>query len=313
MVIYSYPPSNMVEGNLHNKELKIMGKLEQYAKRLKQNAAKAAAYIGELEKAGFTVSPSVKEVVEQSLNAPDRITQKTYKKAMISLNKNRIKSTTRLNMTEFHDPYDPNTIIKTDKESLVLSKLTSDINRRMRKAGGDQILEGDILRAILSVKGIIKPGADNEYFSISPNYNPKTDYLQDVITFKKLPLATLKQLLRSTRLSQAGEEAYAEDWHGRAYQTLLDRLKQEDDRFANISQDTIGKLKQAMNSSQAWNIAKKGAKDSEQVLENWTKIYTATEQATKNDNDALDDILTMIENESSMNEIISYVDDIIGG
>lgn len=290
-----------------------MGKLEQYAKRLKQNARKAAEYIGELEKAGFTVSPAVKEVVEQSLNSPDRISQKTYKRAMISLNKNRIKSTTRLNMTEFHDPYDPNTIIKTDKESLVLSKLTSDINRRMRKAGGDQILEGDILRAILSVKGIIKAGADNEYFSISPNYNPKTDYLQDVITFKKLPLATLKQLLRSTRLSQAGEEAYAEDWHGRAYNTLLDRLKKEDDRFANISQDTIGKLKQAMNSSQAWNIAKKGAKDSDQVLENWSKIYTAAEEANKKDNDALDNILTMIENESAMNEIISYVDDIIGG
>ena len=290
-----------------------MGKLEQYAKRLKQNAKKAAEYIGELESAGFTVSPAVKEVVEQSLNSPDRISKKTYQRAMISLNKNRIKSTTRLNMTEFHDPYNSNTIIKTDKESLSLSKLTSDINRRMRKAKGDEVLEGDVIRAIQSVKGIIKAGVDNEYFSISPNYNPKKDYLQNVVTFKKLPLDTLKQLLRNTRLSQAGEEAYSEDWHSRSYDTLMNRLKDEDDRFKNFSQETIGKLKRVMNTSQAWNISKKNANDSEQTLENWTSIYIAAEQASKKDDDALDNIITMIENEASMEEIISYTDSIIGG
>ena len=290
-----------------------MGKLEQYAKRLKQNARKAAEYIGELEKAGFTVSPAVKEVVEQSLNSPDRISQKTYKRAMISLNKNRIKSTTRLNMTEFHDPYDPDVIINSNKESLTLSKITSDINRRMRKAGGDEVLKGDIIKAIQSVKGTIQAGVNNEYYSISPNYKPSTDYLQNAVTFKKLPLDTLKQLLRNTRLSQAGEEAYSEDWHSRSYDTLLNRLKDEDERFENISKDTMGKLKRVMNTSQAWNISKKNAKDSDQTLENWTAIYTAAEEANKKDADALDNILTMIENESSMGEIISYTNSIIGG
>ena len=293
-----------------------MGKLEQYAKRLKANAERAQAYIGELENAGFTVPDNIKNIVQTSLNSGNRITKATYDKAMISLNKNRIKSTAKINFTEFHDPYNSSRIITADKESLPLSKLVNDINKRMKKASGDEILEGDIQSAIQLLKGKVVAGETNQYYSISPNYNPKKDYLQDVVTFKQLPPIVIKNLLRSTRLSQAGEEAYNYDWHHRSYNSLVKNI----DSLKNIKPSTLGKLEVIMNSSQAWNVAKKGMEYESkknakgwkkgEVRDNWEQLFNAVEKV-KDDDTAFDKVVTMIENEEDFETILDYVNDII--
>lgn len=314
MVIYSYPPSNMVEGNLHNKELKIMGKLEQYAKRLKQNAKKAEAYIGELEKAGFTVSPAVKEVVEQSLNAPDRIAQKTYKRAMISLNKHRIKSTSRLTTDKVYYPKQigAETYFTPDKP-ITLSlhgtptQMTKQLERLIRKAKPTT----QLYQALIDL-------VDEEGFDVDSTAHATTYDINKYFRITKtLPVDLIRDLASYANVDPETREASEKDSDYRKYMSNIKNRRKnkktgnyDPSPLANIDDETILKLESVMSSSTAWKLA--GAYDegleSEQVQENWTRIYKAAEDADKkNDEFILNDLLNAVENDDfkTANDIVN--------
>ena len=303
MIIYSYPPSNMVEGNSNNKELGIMGKLEQYAKRLKQNARKAAEYIGELEHAGFTVSPTVKKVVEQSLNSPDRITQKTYKKAMISLNKHRIKSTIHLTTDKVYYPKQigAETSFTPDKPiTLSLHGTPTQMTKQLEKLIRQAKPTTQLYQALIDL-------ADKEGFDVDSTAHAATYDINKYFRITKtLPVDVIRDLASYANVDPETREASEKDSVYRKYiSNIKNRRKQRDGNYeksplADIDDETILKFESVMSSSTAWKLA--GAYDeglkSEQVQENWTRIYKAAVDADKkNDEFILNDLLNAVEND----------------
>lgn len=148
----------------------------------------------------------------------------------------------------------------------------------------------------------------NKYFSIDDSYDGNPATLFQHVTFKELPKndPTIDQYLKKiedvkgTHLTPQAYDKYSQDWHKRSGQTLANKLE--------LSNYDI--LEQIMNSSPAWQIAKKSSYDSEQALDRWLELYDSMNNAQAADTGVFDWAIQQIENgKHSIDWLINAIDD----
>lgn len=76
----------------------------------------------------------------------------------------------------------------------------------------------------------------------------------------------------------------------------------------NLDAYTMYTLENVMNSSAAWHICKRNTHDSDETKDNWNTLYRYVRLALDNDFEVFDMVITMIENEASLDNIINYID-----
>lgn len=179
------------------------------------------------------------------------------------------------------------------------------------KYGGSQAFARNLsvlLQQIMGVGYDAKAGDSNEYFEISNDYTGNDTELFRYIKFKKLPESSKIDTLTNIMLSNdlASEEKYQqaqERIHQEAWKTFTSRnnLDVLDGKKAQVLYDI-------MNSSAAWHIAQQGTFESDQVAEEWLKLYNHVSGVVDSNSTLLDDIVRMIDNEEDINTIIHFLD-----
>lgn len=284
-----------------------MDKLQHYAAKLQVNKQKALEEIKNLESAGFVVPESVKQ--RASSPTPNRITQATYKREMIGLNKHRIRSTARLVVDEVYHPTNPTYDIKANVTTDVkFSSLKGDVNKALKDSKPNERLN-NIIRLVVVKAGVPQnqwAGLETDTFKIDNEYDPTKPYtLSQHIQFKQVTPTLAKEIMKTPFANEAVYEAFEEAAAHRGYMKNVQKI-------TGLDPVQIDTLESVMNSSSAWTIAKRNAQDSNQVLENWTHLYNklADSQNDIEDSD-FDKIVTMIDNEDPLSSIIRSVDDIM--
>lgn len=182
-----------------------------------------------------------------------------------------------------------------------------DYAETILKAGSDKIARYlDPLLRDLSGGQTPTAGMSNKYFEIDDEYDGDPFKLFQHVKFKEIPETDIKanqyidKLEQDPHMSQQQYEDYSKQYHSQAYNTLASRL--------NLS--NFEALEQIMNSSPAWQIAKRGAMDSNQVLERWQELYSVMNEAQQNDTGIFDWAIQQIENgKHSINWLINAIDD----
>lgn len=285
-----------------------MDKLTRYANNLKKKKERAKKVINDLKNQGFVVPQNIRDFAESSTN--DRITKKTYDKAMISLNLNRLKSSAKLKVDKVYHPsnpsYDINTSVQTD---VSFSKLKSGVNKALKDSRENDRLGNILASIVLQDSGKAPaPGLETANFKIDNTFDPSKPYeLSKHIQFKTMTQDIAKEIMQTPFASAEGYEAFAENAAHRGYMKNVKKLTSN-----NLTPEQIDSLETIMNSSQAWNIAKKNAYDSNQSVMNWSMLYNQVANA-KNELDGsdFDKILTLLENEASMGQITRVVDEML--
>lgn len=198
------------------------------------------------------------------------------------------------------------------KENKTVKTLNDAFDFAATKYGGSSQYAMDLSRLLQQVKGIgyiPKPGEDNEFFSIDPDYTGNMNELFRYIHFKKLPDTDkidkiVENIMSNDLSSPENYERKQMEIQQKRFETLTDSLGL--DRSWGNKADILFDI---MNSSAAWHIAAEGAYDSEQTKDNWSELYGYVKDAINSeDDDLLDMVIQMIENEESFNTIVSYVD-----
>lgn len=285
-----------------------MGKLEQYAKALEKKKIRARMEIEAIEsmkdsngKSLYVVPDAYKEVAYSS--TPNRVNKATYlNQPMLDLR--RIRSAKRLYTDEvyFTSPINGQASFKTD-DKIALSvqgtpkQMTDKLNRLIKQAKPSDALYNALLM-IVDEPGVV----------VSDKYDASKRpwELNKYITFTStLPLETIRDLASFTNVDPETREATESNAKHRQYiSNIKNKIRQADGTYkdnplADIDDEVIESLESVMNASSAWKVA--GAYEdleSEQVKENWTKLYKAANDAKKDSDDKiLNDLLTAIENE----------------
>ena len=192
------------------------------------------------------------------------------------------------------------------------------------KAGSSKIANSlDPMLMKLSGKITIKANDENDYFKVDSSYNGDINTLMGHVTFKKIPDDAVvnryvKKIESDPHMTPEKYDKFVDKWHGKTYKSIIKKLgfKNPKNPYVTTSGERLGsvqfteELEQIMNSSSAWHIAKRGAYDSEQVLERWHELYESVQQAYQNDIDLFGWVIQQITNERmSLNAIINAVDD----
>ena len=291
-----------------------MGKLEQYAKKLEAKKAKARARIAELEKLGYTIDESIKKTA----NAPkvERVTKRTLM-YQPNLDLRRINASAKYNIDlHLRNPYTQQPLQNGDvNATFKASTFARNLNKALKEAPDIDTynLLADYIKRVTGSKP--KKGLETDKFKLSEDYDPKKP-LKDYITFKNdIKPSDFIHILNIPQSTSIGSKIYEEDWKRRSYASNVGALAKK----KIINGQTMDKLERIMNTSHAWNIAKKGMKyeDGKQdgsIQGRWGALYNAVSDIQDSgDNNALDTLLTMIENEEDFDDIIDFVDSIIGG
>lgn len=298
-----------------------MGKLEQYAKRLEAKKAKARAEIEKLESEGYYIPESIKRSAYST--TPSRVSKRTYLSTP-NLNLQRIRSSKTLQLTDFKyaSITQQGTGFTSDKPVVTSVKgtpkqMTDKLNKMLKNAKPSSQLASDIQRMIFTMHDDgsydIRDGVE-----IDSSYDPSKDWSisQHIKFTKPLSVDVIKFLLGHANVTPEAQDIYEKDSAHRTYMSNINNMRRQPDGtyqkspLQNLTPEAIATLEVVMNTSQAWNIAKKNAKDSEQVQENWTRLFNALDDA-KDDEDGFDELISMIENEESFSNILAKADDII--
>lgn len=291
-----------------------MGKLEQYAKKLEAKKAKARARIKELEDLGYTVS----EALKRSANAPEvkRVTKKTLMNQP-NLDLRRINASAKFSIDlHLKNPYTLQPLPKGDVNATFnASTFARNLNKALKNAP-DIDTYNDLATYIKKVSGSKpKKGLETDMFKISDDYDPKKP-LKNYITFKNgIRPDDFIQILNIPQTTAVGKKVYDDDWKHRSYTSNVNALAKK----KMINGNTMDKLEKIMNTSQAWNIAKKGMKYEDgkkdgSIQGRWGDLYNAlSDLQDANDDNALNTLISMIENEEDFDDIMYFVDSIIGG
>lgn len=304
-------------------------KLEQYAKALERKRAKARAYIESLQEAGYTVSEGIiRSAYEKT---PERITKRTLDRLIKNPNldlrriggeatKQTKSKTARFNLK---NPWQNNAPIAGGQ---VTKKVTGsfivDLNKNLRSKHIQEIntalweylrsyygklpAQGtDINTPDLKLDKGWKIGDLSRYVTIKPTADFSNPYIEKLLT---IPSTTT-----------FGQKTYEDDWRHRSYLSNVKNNK----TLGNISAKVRDRLEKIMNDSSAWKAS--GAYeedfDSNQVKENWEKIYKAVKKTDQKDSKNFDRIVNAIENESDTIilddgtevDFMTYVEDVIKG
>ena len=128
----------------------------------------------------------------------------------------------------------------------------------------------------------------------------------------------IQDILNVPQTTNKGQELYKEDWHHRSFVQGVDNIldRQGGSLLSGLTRSKIDALEYIMNTSEAWNIAKKGfsykdGKNKGVVQDRWIKLYKAVSDMEDNDDDAFNTVKTMIDNEEDFDKILKYVNDTI--
>ena len=291
-----------------------MGKLEQYAKKLEAKKAKARARIEELERLGYTVSEGIK----RTAYAPkvDRVTKKTLM-YQPNLDLRRINASAKFNVDlHLKNPYTMQPLPKGDVNvTFNASTFARNLNKALKNAPDIDAYNAlaDYIKKVSGSKP--KKGLETDKFKISDDYDPKKP-LKDYITFKNgIRPDDFIQILNVPQTTTLGKKVYDDDWKHRSYVSNVKALANK----KMINGNMMDKLEKIMNTSQAWNIAKKGMKYEDgkkdgSIQGRWGDLYNAAlDLQDANDDNALNKLLSMIENEEEFDDIMTFVDSVIGG
>lgn len=199
---------------------------------------------------------------------------------------------------------------KKDKDLAELWNRRFDFASTKLPAGSNQIASSlDPILMKLSGKHIIQKNEDNPYFKVDSKYDGDPKNLFKHVTFKNIPTDDpeigkyLENLVRDkgTHFNQQSYDAYYTDWQNKAYSNLGSNLAKQaaklrnDAAYAqqmeqlygenyvntmiNFDAQFVDTLREVMMSSPAWEMAKRGAVDSEQVRERWVELYNSMANA----------------------------------
>lgn len=284
---------------------KKIDKRVHFADLLRKQKEKVRNFISKMRANGFTVAKETIALANEP--TPAMIQEKTYREKMVGLNINRVKSQARIVISEIYHPTDASRKITGDIDTEVrVTNLKKNINKILKEADPSTRLANTLQLMVVIKEGKpAAPGMDNEFFTIDSTYDPKKDYeLSKHIKFKKISVDEAREILKNPFTNYNANEEY------RKITPYVSNI-QSSKYLSNMSMKTIMDLDYIMNTSYAWNIAKRGAYDSKQVKSKWVRLFKHVEDVYRTDKDGLSKLITMIENEESFETIIQEANSII--
>ena len=190
--------------------------------------------------------------------------------------------------------------------------------------GGSAKISGWVNDLLRHLSGLALPEANDNtpYYTIDSDYNGDLTKLFQHVHFKNLKDdGRTEQIINiieaDPHMTQAQYDKMYAEWQGKSYKGLKATLtegmtrkghKLEFDYQMDLS--NFEELEQIMNSSPAWQIAKKGSLDSDQALERWTELYRALDLAKNNDDGIFRWAYQQIINQKhSINWLLNAIDD----
>lgn len=289
-----------MENNKPKRSSYAKGKLGEYAYNLAMKKYRALQEIENIESKGFVVPDVYKEIAMSA--TPTRVSRATYiKQPMLDIR--RIRSSKSLTTDKVYYPkqigaetsFTPDKPIKLSLRGTP-TQMTKQLEKLIRQAKPTT----QLYQALISL-------VDEEGFDVDNTAHAATYDINKYFRITKtLPVDLIRDLASYANVDPETREASEQDSTYRTYiSNIKNRRKQNDGTYtasplADIDNETILKLESVMSSSSAWRLA--GAYDegleSEQVQENWTRIFKAAEDADKkNDEYILNDLLNAVENE----------------
>lgn len=188
----------------------------------------------------------------------------------------------------------------------------ASLNREYLKALAMAITP--ILKQLVGDLNYIPRKNDNtDFFVIDNDYSGDLQQLFAHVRFKNLPKTEgtavfIEDILNSPWSTPEALEEYENQWRYKSYLTNL-----KDKRLDDISLEMKESLENIMNSSAAWELAKKGAPGSTQTQSNWIDIYHQLDRTKElSDKSIFDEVVRRIINsEGTTNSLTSYVDEAI--
>lgn len=256
------------------------------------------------EKSAFAVDESTLEFAMSP--TPDRVSKATYERARSMLNMNTVMSrrVIRAQKIRLSDTTEINKSVTTD---INVKNLTKNVNGILH----NELSQSDNLDLklyeILTKEGIdvanLEAGKDYGIIKVDEKYKQGADIAKN-ITFKEVTpeLASEIAEVPGTNPNTTGIASSTGNMNLQTWKDA-DRIDDEAEReakqkkvaamiaanpelyeeFEEIANDptAIATLESIMSKSQAWQIAKKNTQDSDQVKENWTRLYVEGHRAAK--------------------------------
>ena len=174
------------------------------------------------------------------------------------------------------------------------------------KGGSEKIssLVGSLLINLSGGPEGLKPGDHGEYV-IDDEFDGDMNKLFQHVKFKDIPdNPTVNKIIdrieEDPHMSPQQYSDYEKQYRSQAYNTLATRL--------NLN--NFEALEQIMNSSPAWQLAKRSALDSDQVLERWQELYDVMDEAQRTDTGIFDWAIQQIENgKHTINWLLNAIDE----
>lgn len=308
-----------------------MGKLEQYANQLKAKKAKARAFIEKYERLGFTFSDALKASANEP--TPNRMQKRTLdrlsKNANLDLRRlmghvTKQRPRQKVNVT-LHNPVTNNGVTNGQFTLNVTPKTIADINSNLQKLKSyepTQKIFNAMWRDFYDRFGALPAVGkriETEDYVLTEGWDASN--IAQHLQFKKTAnfnQGYIQDILNVPQTTNKGKELYKEDWHHRSFVQGVDNIlnRQGGSLLSGLTRSKIDTLEYIMNTSEAWNIAKKGfsykdGKNKGVVQDRWIKLYKAVSDIEDNDDDAFNNVKTMIDNEEDFDKILTYVNDTI--
>jgi hypothetical protein len=333
-----------VEGNLHNKELGTMGKLQDNAKKASQILERAKRHIAKFESMGRYVSPEYKSRVYElskfySDNAKSggRMSKRGLEKVKAAYDYSAVAlRANKLGFTELKLPYQTHGEISFTPDQPVMSNITAKprqmtayANKMFKVSRPTTQLDTTLKTLILQYTGEMpKAGMSNEYFEVDDMYQPKTINLSQHIKIKKpLKYDELRDILSHANMVPEARQAYEDNAKRRSYISNVygkdslvvnDSIYGKSGELSDLSAHFINSLENLMNSSSAWYLAGAGkyknkGYDSNQTKDNWSKLFKALDDLKDEDEDldTFNELKNAIDNED-FDKASKIVEEVLG-
>lgn len=147
----------------------------------------------------------------------------------------------------------------------------------------------------------------SDFYSISDEYDPK----KEEELFRNIDITSLPYAEDIETIAEALEQKLHDEQI--RVQQLKDNAANKSyvsntKSINNLDAYTMYTLENVMNSSAAWHICKRNTHDSDETKDNWNTLYRYVRLALDNDFEVFDKVITMIENEADLDNIINYID-----
>lgn len=288
-------------------------KLEHYAELTKALKQRVLDYEEGLirDKKPYAVS---EETIKFALSpTPDRVNRDTYERARSMLNMATVKSRLvirayRVRKTDgTSKDIELTTDIRANKKRLAKT-INSILHNELSQS---QILETQLYRILNTQMNIdpnnlqagqeyrVNKGGDEIIMKVDKSYKDE-DNIAEHITFEKVSQEIVSMIAEVPGTNPNATGAVStfgnmnlQTWKKADYimneeerkkkiqkvKDIIDANPEVYKEFSNLTDEEIEDLQTYMTKSQAWQIAKKNTQDSDQVKDNWTKLYVKGKEA----------------------------------